>query len=60
MALEQRGADRLLERGDLPADGRLARPQPPGGGGEGAGLGHREEDADERPVGEAARSDIHK
>ncbi len=50
--LEERRAHRSLERRDLPPDRGLARPEPPRGGGIGAGLGHREEDADQRPVGE--------
>ena len=50
VAMEQRGAEILLERADLPADRRLAQAQPLGGAREAAGLRHGVEDPDPIPV----------
>ena len=50
-ALEQRAADLRLQRAHLPAQRRLAAAQLLRGAAERAGLGHREEGAQQRPVG---------
>ena len=50
MPVEQRDPEMLLERADLPADRRLAQPQPVGGTGEAPSLRDGVEDADSVPI----------